>query len=91
MKNEYYYVYCNGVLGVKTNIRNFRWIYGSVAPETILEEYEKCAVKFDICLKPEQELSEHNCDYSFQSYKWNDSEKIIGFRRSFLKKIKIGY
>ena len=41
MGKDYYYIYCQGILGVKTNLRDFRWIYGSTAPSATREAYER--------------------------------------------------
>ena len=92
MKNEKYFVYCDGILGVKTNMPDFKWVYGQVAPETTQNEYDKCVVKFEINIKKEKKL--HNIaeyDSKFQSYYWNDADKILSCRRSLLGKIRIGY
>lgn len=92
MKKEKYYVYCQGVLGVKTNIENFRWVYGSVAPETSHSEYEKCAIKLSIDIKPEKELKTVDCyDEKFQSYFWQEHGKRLSCRRTLFGKIKMGY
>ena len=89
MKPEYYYVYCNGILGVKTNIQNFKWVYGSVAPAESAEAYEKCAVKFHVWIKPEKELDEID-SYSkkFQAFCWSEEHRTIYYRRAFLSRLK---
>lgn len=87
----YYYVYCNGILGIKTNKRNFKWIYGSVAPLATAETYDACLIKFDICFKPERKLSEVKGKQKFQSYTWDSEEQTIFCRRTLFGKIKIGY
>ena len=92
MKKEYYYVYCQGILGVKTNVCDFKWIYGSSAPEVSLSEYDKCVVKFNVCVKPEKYLTkEYDCDRRFQSYSWNEKKRTIVYKRKFLKKLEMGY
>lgn len=92
MKPEYYYVYCNGILGVKTNIQNFKWVYGSVAPAASAETYEKCAVKFHVCIKAEKDLDEiDSCSKKFQAFCWSQEHRTIYYRRAFLSKLKIGY
>lgn len=92
MENVYYFIYCRGILGVKTNDRNFKWVYGSLAPEASLIEYEKCVVKFDVCIKPEKQLN--NCssfDQSFQSFRWNNFARRISYRRTLFWGFDIGY
>lgn len=92
MVNENYYEYCKGVLGVKTNIAGFKWVYGSVAPSVSAEQYEICAVRFEIRLKPENELGRiDQYDERFQSYYWNAQNQTVSFRRNILGSIPIGY
>lgn len=92
MITEFYYVYCSGILGVKTNVSDFRWVYGSVAPCVSREEYEKCIVKLNICVKGEKALLDtKKCDKSFQSYNWDSSTQTISCKRSLFLKINIGF
>jgi len=92
MEKEYYYIYCDEILGVKTNIRDFKWIYGSVAPADCVSQYEKCVVKFDVRLKPEKKLNYVRAyDQRFQNYFWNHEHKTISCRRSLFGKFMIGY
>lgn len=92
MRKVHYYVYCDGILGVKTDISNFKWIYGSTAPCTSRNEYNKCAVKFDVCIKPES-LLRSNDGYTkrFQSFMWDCKNQTISYRRTFFKNVHIGY
>lgn len=90
MKNTYG-VFCKKILGIKTNIPGFRWIYGA-APLTETEEaYKECVLKLQIIVTPERELSEiESCDKSFQSYMWDNKFKTIHCRRKLFG-ISIGY
>lgn len=88
----YYFVHCNGILGVKTNIRDFKWVYGSVAPMSSFEEFEKCKVKFDVCVKPEKHLSQiDSCDRKFQAFNWSEQNKTLFYRRRLFGFFNIGY
>lgn len=88
----YYYVYCQGVIGVKTNIHDFKWIYGSCAPCTSEDEYEKCIIRFNVCIQPEKQLKKKIvCDKIFQAYSWDEHSKTISYRRSLVPSINIGY
>ena len=90
--NNRYHIYCDGILGVKTNVNNFKWVYGSVAPNSSYGEYEKCKVKFDICVKPEKLLSPIGSpDRRFQCFSWNDKNKTVSYRRTFFKYLRVGY
>ena len=92
MRNEHYYVYCKGILGVKTNIRNFKWIYGSTTEEASFDEYQKCIVKFNVDIKPEKDLDTNN-EYTkkFQAYSWNAKKNCLFYQRKFLSALNVGY
>lgn len=91
MNEEFYYIYCKGILGVKTNEADFRWTYGSSVPQSSYDEYEACAVKLDLCVKPEKELRIGCIDQRFQSYTWDSRTKTIHYRRKFFRYLKIGF
>lgn len=92
MENAYYYIYCKGLLGVKTNIKDFKWVYGCVAPSSTRDKYEECIIKFDITVKPEKQLGKGCvCDRRFQAYAWNEENKAICYRRTLFSKFDIGY
>ena len=84
MKNENYYVYCEGILGIRTNIDDFKWVYGSSAPMVSYEEYDKCKVKFNIYIKSERQLNPvKSISKRFQSFIWNDEDETLYYRRNF--------
>lgn len=92
MGNENYYVYCKEILGVKTNLHDFKWVYGSVAPICSSDEYDQCKVKLCVYAKPEKELPEcMSCDQQFQAYKWNQEQKTLFYRRTMFSCLKLGY
>ena len=43
-----YFVYIKDILGIKTNLDNFSWVYGSVAPKVNESEFIKCKVKINL-------------------------------------------
>ena len=87
-----YYVYCRGLLGVKTDIPDFKWVYGSDAPPTTEEEYERCKLKLVVRSVKESALPElSSCLEAFQCFRWNPETKTIHYRRELLSHLKIGY
>jgi hypothetical protein len=92
MGKDYYYIYCQGILGVKTNLRDFRWIYGSTAPSATREAYEACRIKFDVCFKPEKQLTGRTGDDGrFQAYRWYSDSATVSYRRVLIPHYEIGY
>ena len=92
MNDTFYYVYCQGLLGVRTNVRDFKWVYGSVAHSVEASEYEKCIVKFDVTVKKEKNLNNQiDCNRKFQAFKWSKEDKNISYRRTFPFRLEVGY
>lgn len=92
MNNVFYHIYCKNILGVKTNVSDFRWVYGSAAPCGSFDEYERCIVKIDLCVKPEKKLNlAVDGDGRFQAYTWNERTKTLSCRRSLFRFFKIGF
>lgn len=91
MDNAYYGIYCKNILGIKTNIRQFRWVYGT-APMTADEgEYQKCVVKVNLTITPEKKLEKIKThDKSFQAYMWDNSNKKLFYRQTIFG-LSIGY
>lgn len=90
--NEIYYIYCDGILGVKTNSTKFKWIYGSIAPEASSKEYDSCIVKFDICIMPEKKMTPIDVyDRRFQTYTWCEKTHTISYCRTLAPFIPIAY
>lgn len=92
METVFYRVYCRGILGVKTNVPGFKWVYGSTAPDAAREEYEECKIKLEAVVVPEKALTERrNFDKSFQAYSWDQEMHTISCLRTFFLNVKIGY
>jgi hypothetical protein len=92
MEKEFYYVYADGLLGVKTNVEHFRWIYGSVAPPVSEAEFKACIVTLQVYVVPESRLDAcDRTDKRFQAFSWNESTKTVSYRRSFFKTLRVGY
>ena len=56
MSQEYYFVACPGVLGVRTNIQNFKWSFGTSMPTTSRKEFDKCALRLRVEASKDFEL-----------------------------------
>lgn len=92
MSKEFFYVYSGGLLGVKTNIKDFKWIYGSVAPASLAEEYENCAIQLYVKLVPNKEL--YACESTssqFSAFSWNEGNKTLFYRRKLFHSCNLGF
>ena len=43
---DQFFVSCSGILGVSTNLKQFKWSFGTVCTEVSREEYQQCVVRF---------------------------------------------
>lgn len=92
MSRDRYFVYCKDILGVSTDVRDFKWVYGSAAPESMQEDFEKCLVKFYVRVIPEKDLPKiHDCTERFQAYCWNENTQTLSCRRTLLRTVNLGY
>lgn len=91
MNNTYYGVYCKDILGIKTNVRQFCWVYGTAPLISDEEEYQNCIVKMNVNITSEKKLEKaKRCDRSFQSYVWDSENKKLHYRQTILG-VPIGY
>src|SRR5699024_5563543 len=44
----YYFEAVEGILGIKTNIKNFSWSYGTVMPSTNKSQFENCHIRIEV-------------------------------------------
>lgn len=91
MNKVYYGVYCKSILAVKTNIKSFRWVYGSAPLVADEEEYQECLVKVNATIVPEKKLEKIKAyDKRFQAYTWNRDNNELAYRQTLLG-LPIGY
>ncbi len=91
MNNAYYGIYCKNILGIKTNVRRFRWIYGTAPLTADEEEYQKCSVKVNVNIIPEKRLEKaEEYDKTFQAYMWDSESKKLFYRQTLFG-LPIGY
>ena len=84
MSEEYYYVSCPGVLGVHTNIKNFKWSFGTCLPTSSREEFDQCAIR--IRVESCQDLELPNTEQRLGKYHYwsgNHGEDALYYDRSF--------
>lgn len=51
-----HFVYVNGLVGLKTNVRHFRWSFGSDAPPAAEEDYLRCRFKLVLESVPDRDV-----------------------------------
>ncbi len=85
MSQEYYYVASPGVLGVRTNIENFSWSFGTSMPTTSREEFEQCDVRLRV--ESSKDLQQPPAEHRIGKYHYwsgTNGRDAIYYDRSFL-------
>ncbi|MCA9234355.1 MAG: hypothetical protein KDA44_02735 [Planctomycetales bacterium] len=82
---QFYYVAAAGLLGVRTNIKDFKWSYGTAMPEATADEFQNCRLRLTVELDRNLELppcSERLGKYHY----WSGSEgsDAIYYDRTFM-------
>ena len=90
MSQEYFFVACPGVLGVRTNIENFKWSFGTSMPTASREEFENCEVRLRVETSKDLELPAAEQRIGKYHY-WSgaDGRDAIYYDRSFLMKSRL--
>ena len=78
-----YTVPCKGILGLKTNIRDFRWSFGQNVPEASLDEYNNCVVQLTFMVEPTNRFSEVR-QGKYHYFTAEPNEQSVFYRRPFL-------
>lgn len=90
-----YYVYVDNILGIKTNIDRFRWVYGSVAPQTSESDFNKCKIKINLYVRKSEDVFDKTINqYDYDKYNYffgHKNEKKIYYERDFFFNTKLRY
>jgi len=90
-----YFVYVDGILGVKTNEKQFAWSYGTVAPKTTKEKFDDCRIKINIEVRPSKEVFDRDVDINkkgkYHYFCADKDENKVYYERNFFGKSKLRY
>lgn len=90
-----YYVYVEGILGVKTNTNKFKWVYGETTSKSTETEFEKCKIKINLYIKKSKDVFDKEIninDYDKYNYFFaRKNERKIYYERNFFLKSKLRY
>lgn len=91
MQELYYFVYAENILGVQTNDKNFKWIYGSYAPSANEGDFNKCLIRVILNVVSDKNIQRcSSVDCQFQCFSWDDRNKTLIFKRNVMGK-KLAY
>lgn len=82
-----YFVYVEGILGVRTNAKSFEWSYGTVAPLSDKEHFGKCKIRLYLDIKEDDEVFSkkrmQNVEGKFHYFSGNQDENKIYYERNY--------
>lgn len=86
---DYYYIAAKNILGVKTNIREFKWSFGHSMPESTEEEYEQCEVKINLVMEEFNEDDQLEGLGKYHYFNGSPGENKIYYTRNLAMKEKL--
>lgn len=90
-----YFVYIDRILGVKTNGKEFAWSYGTVAPKSNEEEFNKCKIKIFVDIRKSNDVFDENLDQiqlgKYHYFNANPAESKVYYERNFFGNSKLRY
>lgn len=90
-----YFVYVDEILGVKTNYHEFAWSYGTVAPKSSKEQFEKCKIRIHVDVRKSKDVFDKNIDLKkmgkYHYFSAVKGENKIYYERNFFGNSKLRY
>lgn len=85
-----YFVYVKDILAVETNLSKFAWSYGSIAPKTGKDLFDKCKIKVYLNVVRDKDVPK-NCNEQFSFFTTNQNKNSLYYSRSILGGIKLSF
>jgi hypothetical protein len=84
MAREYYFVASPGILGIRTNVKRFKWSYGISMPQVAREDYDACLLRFQVEITRDLPVP-HNSKQARKYHYWLGSpgEDWLHYDRAF--------
>lgn len=90
-----YFVYVDGILGVKTNEKEFPWSYGTVAPKSTKEKFDECKIKINVDVRHSNNVFDTDINFEkmgkYHYFSANRNENKVYYERNFFGKSKLRY
>ncbi len=90
-----YFVYVEGILGVRANLKEFLWSFGTVTPKSNKENFDKCKIKVFIEARNSKEVFNKNIDFNclgkYHYFNAKPEEMKIYYERNFFGSSKLRY
>jgi hypothetical protein len=90
-----YFVYVDNILGVETNAKTFEFSYGTVAPASTMDEFNKCKIKLHINVVKDDDVfpadKEEKIKGKFHYFSANPGEHTIYYERNYFFGARLRY
>lgn len=88
-----FFVYVDGLVGVETNLRDFRWGFGKSAPRADEAGYEKCLIKIKLRTRRDKEIAKEAKTRSgkFRDFTAEKNADVIYYARSIKGIFNLAY
>lgn len=84
MSTEHYFIASDGMLGIRTNLREFKWSFGIRMPEATRAEYDACAVRFRLSVERQLDPPETADAGKYHYFSGAPDADAIEYDRSFV-------
>jgi hypothetical protein len=81
MDREYYFVASPGMIGVRTNAKDFKWSYGVRMPQATRADYDACTLKLHVEVSRDVAIPERTQKYHY--WLGNPGEDALYYDRAF--------
>jgi hypothetical protein len=90
-----YFVYVKDILGVEINRSEFSWSYGTVAPKSSKNEFEKCKIKIFIDVRHSNEVFDKRVNFNkigkYHYFSASKNSNRLYYERNFFGRSKLRY
>ena len=79
-----YFIACDGILGIKTNLKRFKWSFGAATPPGTQADFERCLVRPTVQVEPDVEPPHGLLDGKYHYFQSSHDRDEIYYDRRFL-------
>jgi len=88
---ENYFVASPGILGIRTNLKDFKWSYGTIAPRVTQQDYNECLVRLVVKLEKDLHTPTNNLLGKYHYFSGVPNGDVIYYSRPFMFGAKLKY
>jgi len=81
---DQFFISSSGMLGVRTNLKQFKWSFGTVCPEVSREEYQQCVVRLRVELDNSIESPQGEQIGKYHYFNGHSGQDVLYYTRPFM-------